>query len=101
MLAAMTPSLTRTWGGTMHHQPAAQPGAVLSSIDITPPPAVVGDAVAIFMSDIEGSTEMAERLGADWEHVLSRHHQLVRGSCLAYAGFEASNQGDGFLYLFA
>jgi predicted ATPase len=85
----------------MHQQSTAEPGAVLSAMEIRPPPAVVGDAVAILISDIEGSTELAERLDAGWQHVLSRHHRLIRRACLEHAGFEAGNNGDGFLYLFS
>ena len=32
--------------------------------------------------------------------VLGEHNALVRGSCARFDGFEASNHGDGFLYLF-
>jgi predicted ATPase/class 3 adenylate cyclase len=85
----------------MHHESGADSPAVVSAIEIQPPRDVVGDRVAILISDIEGSTEMAQTLDTSWQDVLSGHHRLVRRCCTAREGFEASNNGDGFLYLFS
>lgn len=58
-------------------------------------------AVTIAFSDIEGSTEMVERLGdEEWFEVLKGHNQLVRNAVARYGGNEVKSQGDGFMLAF-
>jgi class 3 adenylate cyclase/tetratricopeptide (TPR) repeat protein len=58
--------------------------------------------VTILFSDIEGSTEMTERLGdRRWLEVLREHNQLVRSEVRAHGGFEVKAQGDGFMVAFS
>jgi class 3 adenylate cyclase len=57
--------------------------------------------VTILFSDIEGSTELNERLGdARWVGLLLAHHRVVRDQVHAYGGFEVKVQGDGFMVAF-
>jgi class 3 adenylate cyclase len=52
-------------------------------------------------SDIEGSTEMTERLGDQrWMEVLREHNAIVREQIAAHAGFEVKSEGDGFMVAF-
>ncbi len=58
-------------------------------------------SVAIFFSDIEGSTELNERLGdKDWVRLLARHDAVVRSAIERYAGQVVKTQGDGFMAAF-
>jgi tetratricopeptide (TPR) repeat protein len=57
--------------------------------------------VTILFSDIEGSTEMTERLGdQQWLAVLREHNRIVREQVAAHGGFEVKAQGDGFMIAF-
>jgi class 3 adenylate cyclase len=57
--------------------------------------------VTILFSDIEGSTQMTERLGDQrWLQVLREHNRIVREQLAAHAGFEVKSQGDGFMIAF-
>jgi class 3 adenylate cyclase len=58
-------------------------------------------AVTILFSDIEGSTEMVERLGdEEWVRVLRVHNDLVRKALARNGGVEVKAQGDGFMLAF-
>jgi class 3 adenylate cyclase len=58
--------------------------------------------VTILFSDIEGSTEMTERLGdRRWLEVLREHNDIVRSEVRAHGGFEVKSQGDGFMVAFS
>jgi len=52
-------------------------------------------------TDIEGSTMLLRRLGADgYAQVLSEHHGLIRSSLVAHGGVEQDTQGDSFFATF-
>jgi class 3 adenylate cyclase len=88
-------------------------GAIRSSIDElagwaqVERPALVRMAgpdgsVAILFSDIEGSTELNERLGdREWVRLLARHDAAVRSAITRYDGHVVKTQGDGFMAAFA
>ena len=58
--------------------------------------------VTILFSDIEGSTEMTERLGdRRWLALLREHNAIVRGEVRNHGGFEVKSQGDGFMVAFS
>ena len=58
-------------------------------------------AVTILFSDIEGSTEMVERLGDEaWFELLREHNRIVRELVKAHDGSEVKAQGDGFMLAF-
>ena len=57
--------------------------------------------VTIMFTDIEGSTEMTERLGdRRAQEVLRVHNAIVREQVGAFGGFEVKSQGDGFMVAF-
>jgi adenylate cyclase len=58
-------------------------------------------SVAILFSDIEGSTELNERLGdKDWVRLLARHDAVVRSAIERHEGQVVKTQGDGFMAAF-
>jgi class 3 adenylate cyclase len=58
--------------------------------------------VTMFFSDIEGSTEINERLGDHaWLKALSGHDRVVRRRVDANDGHIIKSQGDGFMIAFA
>jgi class 3 adenylate cyclase len=57
--------------------------------------------VTLLFSDVEGSTQLTERLGdTRWLELLRAHHRIVRGQVHAYGGFVVKVQGDGFMVVF-
>lgn len=58
--------------------------------------------VTMFFSDIEGSTELNERLGDQaWLRALGGHDRVVRRRVGAHDGHVIKTQGDGFMIAFA
>jgi predicted ATPase/class 3 adenylate cyclase len=57
--------------------------------------------VTFLFTDIEGSTWLVQRLGAEWDSVLHRHYQILRKVWHGHHGFEVSTEGDGFFVAFA
>ena len=58
--------------------------------------------VTILFSDIEGSTQMTERLGDQrMQRVLRGHNDIVRHQLAAYGCFEVKSLGDGFMLAFS
>jgi eukaryotic-like serine/threonine-protein kinase len=65
------------------------------------PAAAPDGTVTVLFSDIEGSTELNDRLGdVRWLELLRAHHQIVREQVHAHGGFEVKSQGDGFMIAF-
>lgn len=57
--------------------------------------------LTILVSDIVGSTQLAERLGdQSWLDVLQAHNAIVRKHVEHHGGTEVKAQGDGFLVVF-
>jgi hypothetical protein len=57
--------------------------------------------VTVLFSDIEGSTELTERLGDQrWLEVLEQHNRIVRAQVGEYGSYEVKSQGDGFMVAF-
>jgi class 3 adenylate cyclase len=68
--------------------------------DLTPHAAPDG-TVTLMFSDMEGFTEMTERLGdLKAREVIRRHNAIVREQLAAHEGYEVELQGDGFLLAF-
>lgn len=58
--------------------------------------------VTVLVTDIEGSTEMAESLGdLRFRQVLARHDDIVRACVDQHQGFVVKGTGDGFLLAFS
>jgi class 3 adenylate cyclase len=57
--------------------------------------------VTILITDIEGSSRMAESLGDNrWIEVLRRHNEIVRRCVVNHGGTVVKSQGDGFMVAF-
>ncbi len=57
--------------------------------------------VTIMFSDIEGSTQLTERLGDKaWMELLREHNAIVRKALKEHSGFEVKSEGDGFMVAF-
>ena len=64
---------------------------------------IAGDdgSVAILFSDIQGSTELNEKLGdKQWVKLLQRHDAVVRSAIQRHEGHVVKTQGDGFMAAF-
>jgi predicted ATPase/class 3 adenylate cyclase len=58
----------------------------------------VAHAVTILFSDIEGSTQLARRLGpARWSALLAEHHRLLEAAVQSAGGSVVQTEGDGAL----
>jgi class 3 adenylate cyclase len=58
-------------------------------------------AVTLLFSDIEGSTEMIERLGEPrWFEIMRDHNAIVRALTGSHDGTVVKSQGDGFMLAF-
>jgi class 3 adenylate cyclase len=58
--------------------------------------------LTILVTDMVGSTELAERLGdTRWWEILQAHNAFVRAQLERHGGVEVKAQGDGFLAVFA
>jgi adenylate cyclase len=56
----------------------------------------------VAFTDIEGSTEMMERLGEDpWIEVMSIHNRIVRECVAEHGGEVVKSRGDGFMIVFS
>jgi predicted ATPase/class 3 adenylate cyclase len=56
--------------------------------------------VTFLFTDIEGSTQLLQGLGADYRGVLERHAAIVREALAAHHGIEISTEGDAFFAVF-
>ena len=56
--------------------------------------------VTFLISDIEGSTRLAAKLGPDWPAVLEEHASLIRKAVTSEGGVEVSTEGDSFFCVF-
>jgi class 3 adenylate cyclase len=68
--------------------------------DLTSATAPNGTTTILF-TDIEGSTQLTERLGDhEWMALLREHNEIVRAQTALHSGFEVKSQGDGFMLAF-
>jgi len=56
--------------------------------------------VTFLFTDIEGSTDLARQLGADFGRLRSEHRQLLRDAFGRHEGYEIDTAGDGFFVAF-
>jgi class 3 adenylate cyclase/tetratricopeptide (TPR) repeat protein len=89
-----------TSGGVHTSIDAVAAAVYVDKPDLRPHAAPDG-TVTILFTDIEGSTEMTERLGdRRWLELLRAHNAIVRERVQAHGGFEVKSQGDGFMLAF-
>jgi class 3 adenylate cyclase len=59
-------------------------------------------AVTLVFSDVEGSTDLMERIGErQWLAVMRDHNALVRNLTYSHEGSVVKSQGDGFMLAFS
>ncbi|HEX8026082.1 MAG TPA: adenylate/guanylate cyclase domain-containing protein, partial [Candidatus Limnocylindrales bacterium] len=56
--------------------------------------------VTFFFSDVEGSTKLVQRFGADWPALLEQHRRAMRAAFEAHGGWEHGTEGDSFFVVF-
>jgi predicted ATPase/class 3 adenylate cyclase len=56
--------------------------------------------VTFLFTDIEGSTRLLQRLGADYDAALDKHRRLLRAAFISCRGVEIDTQGDAFFVAF-
>jgi predicted ATPase/class 3 adenylate cyclase len=100
-----------SWSGKPAGYPQASPssgaGALLSgrclrlAVAATPYALPVATLTFVF-TDIEGSTALLRRVGADvYAQILAEHHSLIRSALAGHDGTELNTLGDGFFAAFA
>ncbi|MDP8958552.1 MAG: tetratricopeptide repeat protein [Actinomycetota bacterium] len=57
--------------------------------------------VSFLFTDIEGSTQLLQRLGDGYREVLAEHDRLLRDAVAGAGGVEVSTEGDAFFCVFA
>ncbi len=57
--------------------------------------------VTFLFTDIEGSTQLLDRLGEQYATALAEHHQILRAAVQRWNGREVETQGDAFFVTFA
>ena len=57
--------------------------------------------VTFVFTDIEGSTDLLERLGDRYAEVVAEHRKIVRKEFGGRGGVEMDTQGDAFFFSFA
>jgi class 3 adenylate cyclase len=63
-------------------------------------PIFPGGTVTFLFTDIEGSTQLLERLRDQYEVLISGHHQIIRDALDKWNGREIDTQGDAFFAVF-
>jgi class 3 adenylate cyclase len=57
--------------------------------------------VTFLFTDVEGSTRLLHKLGADeYAEALSEHRRIVRAACANESEAEVDTQGDAFFFAF-
>lgn len=68
--------------------------------DVPPPIAPPTGTLTFLFTDIEGSTQLIQRLGARYAVVLADHKRILRASFNVHNGYEVDTQGDSFFVAF-
>ncbi len=63
-------------------------------------PSLPSGTVTFLLTDIEGCTELWERLGDQFRPALDAHHEILRREFAAHRGTEAKEAGDAFIVTF-
>jgi predicted ATPase/class 3 adenylate cyclase len=62
---------------------------------------MVGGMVTLLFTDIQGSTQMLDRLGPRYRELLREHHRVMREAIVASGGREVGTAGDSFFAVFS
>src|SRR5512143_533364 len=63
-------------------------------------PTLPTGTVTFLFTDIEGSTQILQRLGPAYADLLAQHHAILRTAIQAWHGVEVDTQGDAFFVVF-
>jgi class 3 adenylate cyclase len=66
----------------------------------TPPSELPRGTVTFLFTDIEGSTDLARRPGAEFRRARSEHRRVLREAFGRHGGHEMDTAGDGFFVAF-
>jgi predicted ATPase/class 3 adenylate cyclase len=72
-----------------------------TELSIASEPFLPSGTVHLLFSDIGGSTQLVQRLGKDYVHVLEEHQRILREAFAKWSGYEVSTHGDSFFAVFA
>ena len=61
---------------------------------------MAAEVLALWFSDIEGSTQVLLRTGDAYEQILERHRQVVRDAFATFGAEECGTEGDSFFAVF-
>ena len=64
-------------------------------------PTLPTGTVTFLFTDIEGSTRLAQRFGADYPQLIADHFAIIRGEVDQAGGVEVNTTGDGVFAVFA
>ncbi len=67
----------------------------------TPESSLPSGTVHFLFSDIGGSTQLVQRLGKEYVHVLEEHQRILREAFAKWGGYEVSTHGDSFFAVFS
>jgi class 3 adenylate cyclase len=56
--------------------------------------------VTLVVTDMRGSTALADRLGSRWTEVFGEHNRVLRGAVAEAGGIEVERAGDSFIFAF-
>ncbi len=65
------------------------------------PPGTESKDVTLVFTDVQGSTEIWEQLGDDFQPLLDLHDTMMRRAIAGNAGYEVKTEGDAFMVAFA
>src|SRR5262245_60548263 len=63
-------------------------------------PEAPSGTVTMVFTDIEGSTQLLQRVGDRYPALLAVHQALLRGAFLSFGGYEVRTEGDSFFVVF-
>jgi predicted ATPase/class 3 adenylate cyclase/tetratricopeptide (TPR) repeat protein len=66
----------------------------------TSEPILPGGTVTFLFTDIEGSTQLLDRLRDQYEELISVHHSIIRQALARWNGREIDTEGDAFFAVF-
>ncbi len=78
-------------------------GEIASPAALEPSPTIFvqsSGTVTFLFSDIEGSTKLLDRLGAEYARLLAEHQDVIRSIGEKFNGHEIDTQGDSFFFAF-
>lgn len=105
--AAFIAASTRSTASPIPHSDPVDPAVEAPSATTLTPPSpptpqlsLPTGTVTFLFTDIEGSTQLLQRLGSEYARALGEHQALLRAAFAAHDGTEVDTQGDAFFVAF-